>query len=95
MKNDSYYPIDEITSLKDMLENSVKKYGGTNAFLVKKDRKSPYEGVTYKEFYKDVEGLGTAFLRMELAGKKIAVIGQNRYEWAVTYLAAAKYDCAD
>ncbi|UKI37561.1 MAG: AMP-binding protein [Clostridiales bacterium] len=58
-------------------------------FWLKKDRKSPYEGVTYKEFYKDVEGLGTAFLRMELAGKKIAVIGQNRYEWAVTYLAAA------
>lgn len=89
MKNNSYYPIDEIASLKDMLENSVKKYGDTNAFLVKKDRKSPYEGVTYKEFYKDVEGLGTAFLRMGLSDKKIAVIGQNRYEWAVTYLAAA------
>ena len=52
MKNNSYYPIDEIASLKDMLENSVKKYGDTNAFLVKKDRKSPYEGVTYKTKYK-------------------------------------------
>ena len=88
MKNVSYYHVDEIASLKDMLENSVKKFGSKNAFLVKKDKKSAYEGVTYNNFSKDVEGLGTAFMRMELAGKKIAVIAPNRYEWAVTYLAA-------
>ena len=74
MKNVSYYHVDEIASLKDMLENSVKKFGSKNAFLVKKDKKSAYEGVTYNNFSKDVEGLGTAFMRMELAGKKIAVI---------------------
>lgn len=87
MKNYPLYEVDEITSLKDMLENSVKKFGNKTAFLKKDDKKGPYQSVTFNEFYKDVEGLGTAFLRMEMSGKKIAVIGPNRYEWAVTYLA--------
>ncbi|MBE7037943.1 MAG: long-chain fatty acid--CoA ligase [Ruminococcaceae bacterium] len=86
MKNYPLYEVDEITSLKDMLENSVKKFGDKTAFLKKDDKKGPYQSVTFNEFYKDVEGLGTAFLRMEMSGKKIAVIGPNRYEWAVTYL---------
>lgn len=86
LKNYPLYEVDEITSLKDMLENSVKKFGNKTAFLKKDDKKGPYQSVTFNEFYKDVEGLGTAFLKMEMSGKKIAVIGPNRYEWAVTYL---------
>ncbi len=89
MKNYPLYEVDEIVSLKDMLENSVKKFGDKTAFLKKDDKKGPYQSVTFKEFDKDVEGLGTAFLEMDMSGKKIAVIGPNRYEWAVTYLAAA------
>ena len=30
---------------------------------------------------------GTAFCRMGLKGEKIAVIGENSYQWVVTYLA--------
>lgn len=89
MKNYPLYEVDEIVSIKDMLENSVKKFGDKTAFLKKDDKKGPYQSVSFKEFYKDVEGLGTAFLEMDMSGKRIAVIGPNRYEWAVTYLAAA------
>lgn len=89
MKDYPLYEVDEITSLKDMMENSMKKFGDKTAFLKKDNKKEPYQSVTFKQFYKDVEGLGTAFLEMQMSGKKIAVIGPNRYEWAVTYLAAA------
>lgn len=89
MKDYPLYEVDEITSLKDMMENSLKKFGDKTAFLKKDNKKEPYQSVTFKQFYKDVEGLGTAFLEMQMSGKKIAVIGPNRYEWAVTYLAAA------
>ncbi len=30
---------------------------------------------------------GTAFLKMGLKGKRVAVIGENRYEWGLSYLA--------
>ncbi|MDR2487160.1 MAG: AMP-binding protein, partial [Clostridiales Family XIII bacterium] len=38
-------------------------------------------------FRRDVTELGTAFMDLGLHGKHIAVIGENRYEWVVTYLA--------
>ena len=34
-----------------------------------------------------VDGLGTAFIKLGLKGKRIAVIGENRYEWGLSYLA--------
>lgn len=30
---------------------------------------------------------GTAFIKIGLKGKRIAVIGENRYEWGLSYLA--------
>ncbi|MDE5831104.1 MAG: AMP-binding protein [Clostridia bacterium] len=30
---------------------------------------------------------GTAFIKLGLKGKRIAVIGENRYEWGLSYLA--------
>ena len=36
----------------------------------------------------EVKKLGTAFLKLGLKGKRIAVIGKNRYEWALSYYAA-------
>ena len=36
-----------------------------------------------------INGLGTALIHMGLKGKRIAVIGENRYEWEIAYLAIA------
>lgn len=43
--------------------------------------------ITYKEYYRDINRLGTALIEMGLKGKRIAIIGENRYEWEVAYLA--------
>jgi len=75
-----------IKDLRDMLGQSVELYGEKNAFLVKRAGNPNYKGVTYKEFYQDNQALGTALLDLGLAGKKVALIGENRYEWATTYL---------
>lgn len=32
--------------------------------------------------------MGTAFIDLGLKNKKIALIGENRYEWSITYLSA-------
>lgn len=36
-----------------------------------------------------INGLVTALINMGLKGKRIAVIGENRYEWEIAYLAIA------
>lgn len=81
------YEVRPMENLKDMLEGSVKIYGDKPAFLRKTEGSKEYKPVSYNEFKKDVDALGTVFLSLGLRNKKIAVISENRYEWAVTYLA--------
>lgn len=80
------YNVRPIKDLKDMIEQSGKLFADKNAFLVK-TKDDAYRGIKYSEFKSDIEALGTAFLDMGLKNKFIAVIGENRYEWCVTYLA--------
>ena len=83
-----YKDIRPIIDLKHMLISSVELYGDNVAFHVKDKVGGPYRGVTYKETKTDVDALGTALISMGLKGKAISIIGENRYEWAISYLAA-------
>jgi long-chain acyl-CoA synthetase len=83
------YKVRYIRDLKDMLNQSVQLFGNNTAFLLQ-DKEGGYtKKVRYTEFKKDVDALGTSFINMGLKGGFIAVIGENRYEWCVTYLAVA------
>ena len=82
------HKVEPITDLKDMLNKSYEKYKDNVAFKYKVG-KDQIKTVTYKEFIDDVNGLGTQLIKMGLLGKRIAVISENRYEWAVAYLATA------
>ena len=75
----------KITDLKDMLNKSAKTYGDKPAFRFK--TKEPGVFISYKEFSNQVNALGTALVNLGLKDKRIAVISENRYEWAVSYLA--------
>lgn len=77
----------EITDLKDMLYKSVEKFGERIAFKLKNYADKIYK-VSYSKFKEDVVSLGTKLIDLGLAQKKIAVIGKNSYEWAVSYMAA-------
>jgi long-chain acyl-CoA synthetase len=76
-----------ITDIKHMIETSVGLYGDNIAFHVKDRPGGPYRGITYKEAKADMDALGTALISMGLKGKRIAIVGENRYEWAISYLA--------
>ncbi len=88
MKNIPLYEVRQIDTLKEMIDNSAATYGDRPAFLVKNKGKDQYEPVTYRQYKNDVCALGTALLSLGLLGKRIAIISENRYEWAVAYLAA-------
>lgn len=46
-----------------------------------------YTEKTYTEFAHDIESLGSFLLNLKLQNKRVAIIGPNRYEWCVSYLA--------
>ncbi|MCR5146395.1 MAG: AMP-binding protein, partial [Clostridia bacterium] len=64
----------------EMLINSSKKYGDKFAYKIEN------RNITYKELKSDVDSLGTALINIGLQGKRIAVIGQNSYNWEIAYL---------
>lgn len=88
MKNGKLYEVRPIKDLKDMLNSSAEIYGDKAAFLSKPKGKSQYSPISYKQYKSDVDAMGTAFIDLGLKNKKIALIGENRYEWSVTYLSA-------
>ncbi|MCI8349039.1 MAG: AMP-binding protein [Firmicutes bacterium] len=76
-----------IADLKHMLETSVDLYGDNTAFMQKFAKNEPYKSITYKEAFDAINSLGTALIDRGLKGKRIAVIGENCYQWATSYLA--------
>ena len=81
-----FYEIPAIANLKDMLEQSVIKYENNDAFRIK-DKEGSYYGISYRKLKHDVDALGTAFITLGLLGERVAVMGQNSYNWCVSYLA--------
>ena len=75
---------DKFKDLKDMINQSAKKFGDKAAFRYK-DR----EDISYNQFLNDINALGTKLLNMGLSDKKIAIIAENRYEWCLAYMAVA------
>ena len=81
------HEIVEIKDLKDMLEKSGKLYGDRPAYRFKTEEEGKFRIITHKEYREMVNALGTAFIKLGLKGKRIAVISENRYEWGICYLA--------
>ena len=81
------YDVREIIDLRDMLNQSAEEFSAKPAFLVKMKGEEKYSPISYTQFKSDVDSLGTTLVNLKLGGTRIAVIGENRYEWAVSYLA--------
>ena len=77
----------KFTDLKDMLNQTGEVYGDRPAYIFKTEEKGKFRIITHKEFRENINALGTTLIQMGLKDKRIAVISENRYEWAVSYLA--------
>lgn len=86
MKNRELNKVRPIKDLKDMLNSSVELYGDKAAFLSKPKGETAYTPISYKQFKSDVDAMGTVLIDLCLKNKKIALIGENRYEWSISYL---------
>jgi len=82
-----FYQSVQISSLKEMLNLSCNTYAAKAAFLVKDKESHEYVPILYSQLKNDVDALGTSLINLDLQGKRVVIIGENRYEWAVSYLA--------
>lgn len=84
MKKYKNYEVRPIENLKEMLYTSAATWPEKNAFLEKRD--GVYEGITFNQYFLDVEGLGTELCARGLLGKRVIVTGENCYAWALAYM---------
>ena len=83
------YPLNDVeyfSTFKDMVENLPN--GRENDWAISWfNRKGEENGVTLSQFREDVRNLQAFFVRNGLAGKQIAILGENCYEWLLVYFA--------
>lgn len=89
MKNKKIFDVKEFNNIKEIVYNSARQYSENIAFVIKhKDKKDVnYENITYKKLLEDINKFGTALYNLNLKGKRVAVMGRNRYEWVICHLA--------
>jgi long-chain acyl-CoA synthetase len=75
----------QINDLKDMLAQSEKLYGNKAAFRIK-NAEGNYYDISYTKLKSDVDSFGTFLIKNNYKDKFIAVMGENRYEWCLTYM---------
>lgn len=80
-----FYEVRQLRDLRDLITQSVELYGDRPAFEVKDFNRNHYN-ISYNEYYEQINALGTALIDMGLKGEKIAVSGDNCYEWCLSYM---------
>ena len=75
-----------IHNLKDMLDQTVALHSDKIAFMLR-DEKGYNKEVTFRQYKEDVYRLGTGLAELGIGQEHVAVIGENRYEWCITYMA--------
>lgn len=75
-------------NVREVIKDGIEKHPNAIAFTLKSkiDKKVEYRDITYKEFEKEINYLGTGFLKEGLKNKRISIIGPNSYQWALSYI---------
>ena len=80
-------PVAYYTRFRDMVDDLAVKYGDQPA-ISWFSRKQEETVVSYSQLCEDVKYLQESLIDMGLAGKHIAIVGENCYEWLLVYFAA-------
>ena len=80
--------VQEVKDIKELIYNSAKTYANNIAFIVKhqEGKNKTYENITYKMLLEQINALGTKLYSTGFKNKRIAILGRNRYEWALGHL---------
>lgn len=77
-----------LPDLKFLVEEGARRYEESILYLDKKGPKDTERTkISFRQLLADMNAMGTAMIAKGMKGKKIAVIGENRYHWILSYLA--------
>ena len=82
------YPTVRYDDIRDMLEKTADKYGDAPAISY---RENPNDEnairISFENVKNDVAALATSLIKLDLRGKKVALIGENSRGWIYSYFA--------
>jgi long-chain acyl-CoA synthetase len=82
-----YFEGRKFSTVIEMIRQTVEEHGDIDAYRFRRTPEGDVITRTYFQYLKDIEAFGTSLMQLGLAGKHIAVLGENRYEWAVAHTA--------
>ena len=92
MKKIQLYSVPEISSIQDMLIKSARKF--QNKTALEDLASTPISRVTFSQLLENVLKFGSALKKLGAKERAhIAVIGDNRVQWGITYLTALSFNC--
>lgn len=85
MSNTNFDDVKTFNNTKEMLEESVAKYGKRPAYWERiKENGGKYHPITFEQFKQDVDALGTALIDMGLENETTFIVGKNGYKYVTT-----------
>lgn len=81
-----YHAVPELTDIPQMLEIKTASMPNKVIFRYMGPRKQVIEK-TYREFHQEAQWLATYLLKRGVRNRKIALMGENSYQWLVCYMA--------
>ncbi len=86
MKKYPLNPTEIVRDLKELTDRSARLYADKEAFLTMTG-KNEYKSVTYGRFGEELCALANALTDHGLAGRRMALVGENSYTWLLSYFA--------
>jgi long-chain acyl-CoA synthetase len=91
--NEAYplFEVPHLNSLQDVVRGSAARHA--EKLALEDLNETPLRKLTYRQLYENVVAFGQALRRLGLDPRDhVALIGENRVQWAVTYLAAVTFN---
>ncbi len=77
-----------MTTLKDIVNTRLDKYSDKVAFIERNDDTGSFEKIRYSEIKTKINAIGSYLIeKLDLKGKRIAIIGDNSYKWYISFMA--------
>lgn len=82
-KNYPLYDVPKVNSIRELIELQACKNPENIVFSYRKGK--DIVSISYMELKKQTEWLGTELLNRGYAGKKVALLGENSYDWLLSF----------
>lgn len=76
-------------NMRELVNYAAKEYNTSDAYILKEKhgKEISYKRISFIDFKNHINWLGTGLMARGLEGKRIAVMGNNCYQWSLSYFA--------